>query len=676
MFKRMIPALAGWLLAFGAPAWSATQLETSELLAATPEAAAKLPPAYEFTLTAAGTYEVRLRDLGTPAATTPPQPLESLQALITRDLQVVAKLEIEYPTLPDDPIEAATQTFAGTPGTYRVHVLGTIPAGQAGGLFDIRVAPSAGGAAVLEAADAIATEGGPGPGQSELHTTFTIAAAGSYLLALDDRNFPETLDPTTSVILLRQISGGTEVVRIGAGAFNVANAGDTYELFVVATAGAGQAGLYTVSVTGDPSGAVVYRSDNAVGQLPPPTTVNIATGGQYALTLADLEFPEALTEFSAAVTQNGVFLGTLTGAGPSNFTLSQGTAQLFVLPTTLTTGAMSVRLAQGSQVAYADVHIADASADPTTPIIYSFNPSQAVAAGNYALTLADFRFPSALPSIDTAVIQGTTVVHQGDEAAVETVALQAGQVRVLVAVTPPSVVGNLPGNGMFALTLATQPGNIIVFESTQGVGGLFNARTLNLPAAGRYDVSLKDFEFPERLRTSWLAITRGTTIVGQVIGSSTIQNLQLEAGTHVLNFLAQPAANSSYGAYGLKVADSTPPPTVTLSASPTSVTSGQGVSLTWSSTNATSCTASGGWTGTKTVSGTQPSGALTTNTTFEIECTGPGGRDDSSVTVTVNAPSPGGGGGGGQLDPLLLIGLSAMLAMLGMRRGLRPVPRR
>lgn len=670
----MIPALAGWMLALAAPAWSATRLETSELLAATPEAAAQLPPSYEFTLATAGTYVVTLRDLGDPAATVPPQPLESLQALITRDLQVVAKLDIEYPTLPADPIAPATQTFAGTPGTYRVHVLGTIPASQAGGLFSINVAPSAGGAAVFEAADAIATEGGPGPGQSELHTTFTIAAPGAYLLALDDRNFPEPLDPTTSVILLRQISGGTEVTRIGPGAFNVTNTGDTYELFVVATAGAGQAGLYTVSVTG-PSNAVVYRSDNAVGQLPPPTTVNITTGGPYALTLADLEFPEALTEFSVAVTQNGVFLGSLDGPGPSTFTLAPGTAQLFVLPTTSTTGAMSVRLAQGSQVAYDEVHIADASADPTTPAIYSFSPSQPVAAGNYALTLADFRFPSALPNIDTAVIQGTTVVHLGDEAAVETVALQAGRVRVLVAVTPPSVVGGLPGNGMFALTLATLPGNAIVFEGTQGVGGLFNARALNLPAAGRYDVSLKDFEFPERLRTSWLAITRGTTIVAQVIGSSSIQNLQLEAGTHVLNFLGQPAANSNYGAYGLKVADSTPPPTVTLSASPTSVTSGQTVSLTWLSTNATSCTASGGWTGTKTVSGTQPSAALTTNTTFEIECTGPGGRDDSSVTVTVNAPSPGGGGGGGQFDPLLLIYLSAMLAVLGMRRGLRPVPR-
>lgn len=670
----MIPALAGWLLALAAPAWSATLLETSELLAATPEAAAQLPPAYEFTLSQAGTYVVRLRDLSDPAATVPPRPLESLQALITRDLQVVAKLKIEYPTLPNSPIEAATQTFAGTPGTYRVHVLGTIPASQAGGLFSISVAPSAGGAAVFEAADAIATEGGPGPGQSQLHTTFTIADPGSYQLALLDRAFPAALASPPDIILLRRTANGLDEVRRDVGAFIAANAGETYELFVVATAGGtAQAGLYTVSVTGGPSSAVVYRSDHPVGQMPPATTVNITTAGMYALTLADLQFPEPLTEFAAAVAQNGVFLGSLSGTGPSTFTLSQGTAQLFVLPTAATTGAMSVHLAQGSQVAYANVHSADASADPTTPAIYSFSPSQAVAAGSYTLTVADFRFPSALPSVDIAVLQGTSLVHR-EEAGVRTLVLQAGPMRVLVAVTPPPAIGTLPGNGMFALTLASQPGNAIVFESTQGVGGLFNARPLNLPAAGRYDVSLKDFEFPGRLRTSWLAITRGTTIVGQVIGSSSIQNLQLVAGTHVLNFLAQPAENASYGAFGLKVADSVPPPVVTFSASPASVTSGQSVALQWSATNATSCTAAGGWTGTKTVSGTQQSGALTTNTTFEIECTGPGGRDDTSVTVTVNAPSP--RGGGGQLDPLLLIYLSAMLAVVGMRRGLRAVPRR
>ena len=51
-----------------------------------------------------------------------------------------------------------------------------------------------------------------------------------------------------------------------------------------------------------------------------------------------------------------------------------------------------------------------------------------------------------------------------------------------------------------------------------------------------------------------------------------------------------------------------PAPTVTLSASPTTVASGASSTLTWCSTNATSCTASGGWTGAKATSGTQSTG--------------------------------------------------------------------
>ena len=43
----------------------------------------------------------------------------------------------------------------------------------------------------------------------------------------------------------------------------------------------------------------------------------------------------------------------------------------------------------------------------------------------------------------------------------------------------------------------------------------------------------------------------------------------------------------------------TPAPTVAISASPTSITSGKISTVTWSSTDATSCTAAGGWTGRK-----------------------------------------------------------------------------
>jgi hypothetical protein len=45
-------------------------------------------------------------------------------------------------------------------------------------------------------------------------------------------------------------------------------------------------------------------------------------------------------------------------------------------------------------------------------------------------------------------------------------------------------------------------------------------------------------------------------------------------------------------------------PTVTITVAPTSITVGQSAALTWSSTNATSCTASNAWTGSEAVSGT------------------------------------------------------------------------
>jgi hypothetical protein len=130
---------------------------------------------------------------------------------------------------------------------------------------------------------------------------------------------------------------------------------------------------------------------------------------------------------------------------------------------------------------------------------------------------------------------------------------------------------------------------------------------------------------------------------------------QRDAGTYVLNFLGKPAAPERFGSYGLKVAETPPAPTVTLSANRTAITAGENVTLQWNATNATSCTASSGWTGTKAVSGTEQTGTLTANATFQIACSGPGGGQSASTTVTVNPPSRDGGGGGGAMDFLLLI---------------------
>lgn len=83
-------------------------------------------------------------------------------------------------------------------------------------------------------------------------------------------------------------------------------------------------------------------------------------------------------------------------------------------------------------------------------------------------------------------------------------------------------------------------------------------------------------------------------------------------------------------------------PTATLSASSTNVAYNTATTLSWNSTNATGCTATGGtFAGAKATSGSESTGNLTTSTTYTLYCTGAGGNSSTqSVTVTVgSAPS-------------------------------------
>ena len=82
------------------------------------------------------------------------------------------------------------------------------------------------------------------------------------------------------------------------------------------------------------------------------------------------------------------------------------------------------------------------------------------------------------------------------------------------------------------------------------------------------------------------------------------------------------------------------PPTVSLSASPTSVPAGSTSRLTWSSSNANACTASGAWSGSRSTSGTEQR-TISANATFTLTCSNAQGqRAARSVTVTVAAVPP------------------------------------
>jgi hypothetical protein len=74
-------------------------------------------------------------------------------------------------------------------------------------------------------------------------------------------------------------------------------------------------------------------------------------------------------------------------------------------------------------------------------------------------------------------------------------------------------------------------------------------------------------------------------------------------------------------------------PTVDLTYSG-SVTCNQQATLAWTSTHATSCTASGAWSGSKPTSGSESVGNFTGSRTFTLTCSGSGGTASDSVTLT------------------------------------------
>jgi len=80
--------------------------------------------------------------------------------------------------------------------------------------------------------------------------------------------------------------------------------------------------------------------------------------------------------------------------------------------------------------------------------------------------------------------------------------------------------------------------------------------------------------------------------------------------------------------------------TLSINANPTSVTSGAASTLTWTSTEATSCAASGAWSGVKATSGSQNVIAPNGLSTYTLNCSGVGGSASNTVVIGAGATPP------------------------------------
>jgi len=244
----------------------------------------------------------------------------------------------------------------------------------------------------------------------------------------------------------------------------------------------------------------------------------------------------------------------------------------------------------------------------------------------------------------------------------------AGPLSLLVFAQPGA------SGGLFGVDLTASGNSNPAFAATQGVGQLFSAQQLNIVAGGTYKVTVSDVGFPAAFQNLAVVVTRGANQLGSIFVSGNF-SFAATPGNYFVNVIAEPAGSDEAGTYALDVASAPPAPVVSLSSDRSSVSSGGTVNLIWSSQNATTCTASGGWSGNQPLNGTKTTAAITATTTFTLTCKGAGDNTATkSVQVTVSAGGGGGGGGAVQPDLLALLLTLVLLRAVAVTRSSREVP--
>lgn len=251
------------------------------------------------------------------------------------------------------------------------------------------------------------------------------------------------------------------------------------------------------------------------------------------------------------------------------------------------------------------------------------NPTEALFQGEGNIALHDNVFVNSAG--DAANIQAhedkprtVTVYHN-------TVVAAGGGLHISGADT--NFVQKLIGNASFAATPLAGPNQQSNITGTYAQAATY----LNAPYAAIGSLDL----YPKTSQLTGTALDL-TSFSGFTDGTKDF-NGTARTGTHRGAYEGDGTNSGWRLALSTKPAVGGSTPTITMSADPTTVSLQGSTTLQWAATDATSCTASDGWTGARPVSGSETVGPLAKTTTFTMTCTGAGGSIAKSATVTVAA---------------------------------------
>jgi trimeric autotransporter adhesin len=394
---------------------------------------------------------------------------------------------------------------------------------------------------------------------------------------------PSTIANSTSSTLKWTATNATSCSATGGWSGNKAVSGSQSSGILVANA------TYTLTCSG-PGGKA---SQSATVSVKSPTPTVILSVGPSAITSGS----SATLNWSATNATTCVASGAWSGAKAVHGSQSTGALKANATYILTCTGA------GGTAAQSATVSV---SAHPSVTVSFSAGPSTVASGGTSKLTWSSINATACTAS-------GGWSGTKGISGSQSSAALTAGTTFGLTC------TGN-GGSATQSVTVSvTSPAPVVHLTASPSTVASGGAATL-----------------------SWLSSNATSCVAsGAWAGAKATSGSQTTGAlTAGATYELSCTGNGGSAQQSTTVSVTSPAPTITFSASPSTVASGTGSTLIWSATHATSCTASGGWSGTKAVTGSQSTGALTANETYGLTCTGAGGSATQSATVSVTKAAP------------------------------------
>ena len=227
--------------------------------------------------------------------------------------------------------------------------------------------------------------------------------------------------------------------------------------------------------------------------------------------------------------------------------------------------------------------------------------------------------------------------HGGCRSAISLPAILLVGAMVITACADPNNSSTTP---LPVISLTAEPSSVGVNDSSTLTWLVWDAASCEASGAWSGSKPLSGSEIVGPLTTSNTFILTCKGAADDVQSSVIKGNL---AGALTLKGNPAPIDVSASEAVTVAVVGLPPPPapTVSLTANPTTVDMNGSSTLSWSSTDATACSAGGAWSGSKPLSGNARVGPLTETSTFTLTCTGAGGSTNRPVTISVlTEPEP------------------------------------